>query len=396
MAKSAEAIVEPTVLEWARTSAGFDAETAAKKAGVPAAKLKAWERGESRPSVVQLRKLGKTYKRPLGVFYLAAPPKDFQPLEDYRRLPSKKVGTISPDLRVEIRRAWDRREIALDLFRALNDEPVKFDLAVAANDESEEIGKAVRKHLGVTYHQQSSWTTPHAALNGWRTAAEACGVLVFQASGIALEEMRGFSLSKSPLPSIVLNIRDTPFGRVFTLAHELAHLALHSGGLCDLREPASGQVSLEVRCNAIAAACLMPRKRFLAEPEVASYVQAAHSDEVWSDNVLRRLSRRYGVSREAVLRRLRTFNLISDGDFRERVADLQAEYNKSESHGGYAPPHLVAMAKAGRLFTRLVLASYHQDAVTAADVADYLAIRLKHLPKIETEALAPAPTGASA
>ena len=36
-----------------------------------------------------------------------------------------------------------------------------------------------------------------------------------------------------------------------------------------------------------------------------------------------------------------------------------------------------------------MLANYYRERVTAADVADYLAVRLKHLPKIENEVFAP-------
>ena len=40
------------------------------------------------------------------------------------------------------------------------------------------------------------------------------------------------------------------------------------------------------------------------------------------------------------------------------------------------------VAQAGPLFTRLVLTNYYRDRVTATDVADYPAVKLKHLPKI--------------
>ena len=86
MATKIEAIVKPEMLIWARGSAGFDAEIAAKKIQVKPERLRSWESGESRPTIKQLRNLAKIYKRPIAVFYLPTPPKEFQALRDFRRL----------------------------------------------------------------------------------------------------------------------------------------------------------------------------------------------------------------------------------------------------------------------------------------------------------------------
>ena len=48
---------------------------------------------------VRLRLLGALYKRPLGVFFLPKPPKDFAALKDFRRLPGEVAGVLSPALK---------------------------------------------------------------------------------------------------------------------------------------------------------------------------------------------------------------------------------------------------------------------------------------------------------
>ncbi len=53
MAEKIEAIVKPEMLIWARESAGFDLQIAAKKIQVKADRLQSWELGESRPTVNQ-------------------------------------------------------------------------------------------------------------------------------------------------------------------------------------------------------------------------------------------------------------------------------------------------------------------------------------------------------
>jgi transcriptional regulator with XRE-family HTH domain len=77
MARSVPALATPSLLAWGRNAARLSANAAAKRIGVSPAVLLEWEAGEARPSFAQLRKLADVYKRPLAVFYLAAPPTKF-------------------------------------------------------------------------------------------------------------------------------------------------------------------------------------------------------------------------------------------------------------------------------------------------------------------------------
>jgi hypothetical protein len=71
-----------------------------------------------------------------------------------------------------------------------------------------------------------------------------------------------------------------------------------------LDRPPEGQ-RIEVFCNSVAAAALIPRDVLLAEPRVvARGVRWAN----WSDAEISDLARNFNVSREAVLRRLLTLN----------------------------------------------------------------------------------------
>src|SRR5688572_5478710 len=79
--------VEPAVLRWARESAGLhQLPVAAKKLGVSEKTIDSWEAGSLPPTIKQLRTLSKIYKRPLAVLLLPRPPKDFDPLRDFRRV----------------------------------------------------------------------------------------------------------------------------------------------------------------------------------------------------------------------------------------------------------------------------------------------------------------------
>jgi transcriptional regulator with XRE-family HTH domain len=77
MSKRIKATINPALLIWARTTAGYELMGAAEALDLSQEKLEAWEEGEVQPSIPQLRKLAEFYKRPLAVLYLPEPPQTF-------------------------------------------------------------------------------------------------------------------------------------------------------------------------------------------------------------------------------------------------------------------------------------------------------------------------------
>lgn len=403
--RGVEALVKRELLVWARESAGLSVEAAAAKVQVKPAKVMLWESGASRPSIPQLRKLANAYKRPLAVFYLPESPQGFDALHDFRRLPGEVAGTQSPELRRAVRQARLRRQTALELHLELEGDPPAFALTATLAEDPEVVGRRVRDFLGITYGDQTRWRGDYDAFRAWRSALEAHGVAVFQVEDVDTGEMRGFSISESPLPAVVLNISDPILPRMFTMLHETVHLALRDGGLCDLDEEQGrppAEMRAEVFSNHAAGAALMPQANLLAEPEVTRQVRPTD----WPDSAIEALAARYSVSREALVRRLvlvgRTTNdfyVRKREQYRreyvalaaEREVVLAARRAAGEKVGGGAPPHRVALSTAGPLFTRLVLEGYEREIITSSDVSDYLEIRLKHLPKIERALLGAEP-----
>ena len=90
-----KAFITPNVLKWARESAKMSKETAASKASVTIDKLQEWENGTSKPTIKQAQTLAKAYKRPFALFFLPEIPRDFQPLQDFRKSGSKTLTTSS-------------------------------------------------------------------------------------------------------------------------------------------------------------------------------------------------------------------------------------------------------------------------------------------------------------
>lgn len=384
MSKRIEAIVKPDLLIWARESAGFTKEDAAHKLGVKLQKLGDWETGTSRPTIKQLRKLGQIYKRPIAVFYLDEKPIDFQPLHDFRGI-SGTIGFQQPvQLNFEIRQAIYRRQVALNLIEDLYGELPGFKHEISITDDPEMIGSQIRDILKVDSEKQKKAPGKYGAFNLWRAAIESAGVLVFQSTGVDVTEMRGFSMNEFSLPVIVLNSGDTPNGRIFTLLHEFAHIMLKEGGICDLNEDYDlppEKRRIEIFCNHVAGAALIPKQELLNE----DIVTRKTDKNSWTDDELSTLAKQFKVSEEVVLRRLLICGLTTNSFYKTKRYEFYKKYemiSKKTTTGGPSQDTLV-ISRAGRAFVKLVLDSYYQEKITSSDLSDYLGVKLTHLSKIE-------------
>jgi hypothetical protein len=141
------------------------------------------------------------------------------PLKDFRRLPGAVARQQSPDLSYQIRRAQQLREAALELYAEVKVKAPRFAIQAVVDEQPEVVGQRVRELLRVELDDQAKWGGTYNAFNHWRSAVEQRGILVFQASGIPLDEMRGFSIAEEVAPAIVVSTKDTPNGRTFTLLY---------------------------------------------------------------------------------------------------------------------------------------------------------------------------------
>ena len=137
---------------------------------------------------------------------------------------------------------------------------------------------------------------------------------------------------------------------------------------------------MEVYCNHVAGAALVPGDRLLLEYDSTRNLEAKGP----TDEKIEALAHLFRVSREVLLRRLLIFNRIGSAFYSEKRAEYQKRGAEQEKRlGGFAPPDQMALSSAGHSFTRLVLAGYYQDKITASDLSDMLEIRMKHIPSIE-------------
>ena len=111
--------INPTVLKWARESAGWTIDGIAGKLRAEVTLVRAWETGKAQPSLTNLERLAVYFKRPLAALLLPSPPPEPPLPIDFRQLP-RNEQTLSRETRFAIRRARRLRKIALDLIQDID------------------------------------------------------------------------------------------------------------------------------------------------------------------------------------------------------------------------------------------------------------------------------------
>jgi Zn-dependent peptidase ImmA (M78 family)/transcriptional regulator with XRE-family HTH domain len=394
VAVSIPAIVEPSVLRWARETIDLSDVAASRKLGLADDRVRQWEAGEASPTVAQLKKAAELYRRSLGVFFLPAPPEGFDTLRNFRLIVGADEQAWSPALHADYRRAHAQRDNVLELAEIDDVAPSTVWRLHPLPEDDEVLAARARSNLlaqaPLSLPRGSGTVYDH--LNAWVAALEAAGVLVMTTAGGRVEtsEMRGFSLYFDTVPVIMVNGADAARGRLFSLLHEYAHLLLHTGGLCDTvteARPTTPDRQLEARCNAIAAAILMPRADVLAHPEVMA---RRTNPEGWDYESLAAAAAPFGTSAEAMLRRLLTFGRVTQTFYRARRQEFQARYERDEL--GDRPPggnwYRNKVRDLGRGYVRLVADAHRRRVIDSYTASLFLDAKVDQIPRLaQTAAL---------
>jgi len=381
------------VITWARVRAGYrEADLAAKRLSVSEATLSSWESGEKQPTIKQLRNMTKVYHRPLAVLLLPEPPKDFDPISDFRTMTLGRPRVWSPALTASFQRAESQRETFLEIAElapAVVPEPHEPWRLPPGSTEDQAM--RARRALGMSTWAPAIWRDANKALNNAIDAVEQLGIIVIHTQDVQTSEMRGLSISKWPFPVIALNGSDLPRPRLFTLLHELCHIGLSSGGLCDLHESRgrahrSDNDEREHACNQFAAALLMPKALLLAQASVRDADQA----KVWTPEELRDLGGLFGASSEATLLRLifvgkatwDTYWIVKP-QLDELYEQFRREQKARQQAASGGPNYYTVKARdLGHGYVATVLSVYESRAISSLDVADYLDVRFDQVDRL--------------
>ncbi len=386
MAISTPALVNPSLLVWAREQSGYELESVAKRLSVKVERVLAWEHGDRKPTVRQVEALAGFYHRPFGLFFLPQPP-ELPPLSaEYRRLRGVKPGIESPELRLALRTMSFRREAANELAEELGALLPSFQLKAHPGEDPNVVGARIRAALGVSVEEQLDWRDEWQAWARWRDAAESAGALVFQFPKVPLAEVRGVSLFVFPTPAIGVNSKESaPGARIYTLAHELVHLALAAASeerpaLHETRK-AADWAQIERFAEEVASAVIIPREALSNKLRSLSVAR-----DGWTFDQVRSLARKFKVTPLAMATRLRAEGQFTWAGY-ERWRHAWDRFVESlpPRSGGFATPIAKTLGRAGRPLVQLVLEAMDANRISAAQASRYLDLRFDYFDRLRSE-----------
>jgi Zn-dependent peptidase ImmA (M78 family) len=290
--------VAPQILRWAVERSGKKPEALARR--FP--KLDAWLARESAPTFKQLEDFAAATYTPFGYFFLAAPPEEPLPIPDFRTRRAEALRRPSGDLLDTIYLCQQRQAWFEEFAREEGLEPVRLVGSLTRDTPAADAARAIREAIAFDLEQRRQDRTWAEALRRMIQAVEDAGILIM-VSGIVgsnthrkldPDEFRGFALAHSHAPLIFVNGADSKSAQMFTIAHELAHLALGESALSDAEASVFPDEQTERWCNQVAAEVLVPMAVFSQELQPGEAVAAA----------VARLTRRFKVSSLVILRRM--------------------------------------------------------------------------------------------
>lgn len=322
--------INPSILSWARETAGLSLDEAAARLGLSdgkevsaADKLQALENGEARPTRNQLLKIASTYRRPLTAFYMAKPPSKAVRGEDFRttrlRVSSEDEALLDALLR-DLRARQDMVKSIMEDDEDIAALPFVGSLSVGTAIVA--AAETIRRSLDLG-EVTGPWrfSGPEALFNDLRSRVEALGVFVLlignlgsHHSNISEDVFRGFAIADGIAPMIVINDQDAKAARSFTLIHELAHVFVGATGVsgAPILDATSGNARVERFCNDVASEFLLP-KSLLSAPKAGSDIEA----------FVEAMASEWNVSEPMIAYRLHSAGMIS-GDLYDQLRGMYA------------------------------------------------------------------------
>jgi len=300
----------PNQLRLARVSLELSPEEAAERLGVQPDELKQWEEGVLAPPIERLWDMAELYQRPVDYFVTETPPLAEE--VSFRLTTSRAMRELPLEVRYVITRFEELCRSASEMERLLEKPRPILVPRLPRERNPERLAAIERERLSLA----------ERPIKDLRGLLEEQGVRIFELP-VPEDVFSGFSWwHKDYGPCILVNARDVPGRRAFTLAHEYAHLlAETSPTVCDL--------NLDV-------------------------------------------PRRYGVSLEAMGRRLEELQLIRAGTIDSFIEEWQARPKRYRR-----PKTPTWQRRLGDTFVATALEAYSEGHISVGKLAEYLDLDLR-------------------
>ncbi len=367
--------VNHQVLIWARESLAISRNQASEKTSIATKRLAQLEAGEKQPSLDELKEFSKAYKRTIATLLLSKSP-DEKPLPaDRRSVDSKDIGIFHEKTIMAVRRARALAQSSIELRQALGISVPNLIFSASPKDRPKEVASKIRTFLNLNELREIK--NINQALEAYIEKVESLGIAIFQLS-LTQDKLRGFSITDEKIPIIVIKRGgEQASAKIFTLFHELGHILLNEGGLCDLSEKTN--IEIEKWCNAFSGELLIPTSELL---QIDAVVQKKENGEkTWAKQDLVTLGNYFHVGPLSILRSLLENNLTTPTFYREKhQAWNKPQFGRSKHPEGRNVAKETIKEK-GRTYISLAFSAFDKNRIDLKDLSDFLGIKLSYIPK---------------
>ena len=346
-----------------------------EKTKISNSKLSQLETGEKLPTLDELKLLSKVYKRTIATLLLNTPPKEKPLPKDRRTINSENQNVFHEKTILAVRKARALANSFLELRKDLGIETSKFNLSAKLDDDPKTIANKIRTILKL--NELKTFNRPNEALEYSIEQCEKIGVVIFQLSLIQ-DNVRGFAITDDVVPIIgIKRGGETPQSKLFSLFHELGHIILNEGGICDLSDKST--IVIEKWCNAFSAELIIPNEEFLNNELVVKYKE--ENNKIWSLKDLIQVGSIFNASPLSVLRCLLENKLVSKDFYSEKHEKWnKPQFGRSKNPEGRNISK-EAIQEKGRTYISLAFRAYDRNTIDLKDLSDFLGVRLSYIPK---------------
>lgn len=320
------------------------------------------------PRQTLLNDIAKELALPVFVFFMEKPPPLSDVLPDFRS-PSPSPTAKSRQTLEAIQLAESIQRTAEELSDLGSHNLPRFGNAERASIA--EFALRTRQFFEISLQDQISAKDAHAFYNVCRRKIESKGIFVIH-DNFPWEDGSGFCLAHREHPVIVINTTNQTRGRrLFTLAHELAHVLMGKSGISD---PFVRNNDTETLCNQFASAFLLP-ERYVTS--ILSSVAIPRTPDLGD---VARIAKRLKISQQASVLRLEELGIFQAGSHNNWLRAVHnlgnPDYSEKRGGAGGPPPQeKVKLAKYGFHFASVFASLVEQGLLS--DLKLYRATGLK-------------------
>lgn len=352
-----EVTINPTLLTWAITRAGFDMEQFLNNHPT----IQKWIEEVKKPTVKQLEDFANKVHIPFGYLFLPEPPKESIPFPFFR-IGNINTEKVSLNVFDTIQILQRRQDWITDYLIDNEHKPLAFVGKFDKNANANTVVVNMRNTLGLHSNWACDFATFEDTLNFITHKIEEIGVFI-NFNGvvennthrpISVSECRGFVLVNQYAPFMFINAADAKAAQLFTIIHELAHVWLGESAGFDNQNLLPANDPIEKLCDAIAAEFLVPASSLI---------------DIWKDKPSIDYARRvFKVSPVVIGRRAMDLGLITRGEFFVFYnAYMESFRQKKENQGSGGDFYATARKRVSVSFASVVNQAVNQNKLLYRD-----------------------------